>query len=795
MKQSLFIFFSFLAIHVTWAQTPSKIPTGIIRGKLSDALTNQNLSNVRIRIEGSNREAATDSIGNYIFNKLSPGTYNVRFSHIGYRSRTIFDVQVDSRPTMLDVTMESLMDTIKEVRIYAPVFVKPMESPVSLQTIGATEIKRNPGGNRDISKVIQSFPGVATSVSFRNDIIIRGGAPNENRFYIDGVEIPNINHFVTQGASGGPVGLINVDFIREVDFYSSAFPANRGNTLSSVLEFKQKDGRDDRFVTSITAGSSDLAAATEGPLWKRTTMMASYRYSYLQGLFKLLDLPFLPSYQDFQFKLKTKYNTKNELTILGLGAWDDFQLNFNASPTNLNTYIINNIPINNQHNYTLGANYKNYRDKGYSTLVLSTNYLYNTSYKYENNNPEKRKTLDYASREIEYKLRFENTSREGAYKINYGAGVESAQYMINTLNILPFSGTTLYTSDVNFIKYSLFTQLSRGFADEKLNTSIGLRADANTYSSTMNNLAKTISPRFSASYSFNKRFSLNFNTGIYYQVPSYTLLGYRQNTGGPLLNQQVDYIRSNHIVFGLEYNTPKNTRFTAEGFYKMYSQYPIIRILGNDVPLANLGADYGVVGNNLVTGTSQGRSYGVEFLAQQRLKNGFYGLLAVTLFKSEFQDKNQNYVPSSWNSRYIVSMTGGKVLPKNWELGLKFRLTGGSPYTPYDLTASSLKSNYAIYPQGISDFNKLNQNRLASFYQVDVRVDKKYLFRNFSLNLYLDIQNLTSRQYELQPVLILDLAADGTTQNSTNDPNSFKTKLIDNLSGNIVPTIGAIIAF
>ena len=795
MKQSLFIFFSFLAIHVTWAQTPSKILAGAIRGKLSDALTNQNLSNVRIRIEGSNRETATDSIGNYIFNKLSPGTYNVRFSHIGYRSRTIFDVQVDSRPTMLDVTMESLMDTIKEVRIYAPVFVKPTESPVSLQTIGATEIKRNPGGNRDISKVIQSFPGVATSVSFRNDIIIRGGAPNENRFYIDGVEIPNINHFVTQGASGGPVGLINVDFIREVDFYSGAFPANRGNTLSSVLEFKQKDGRDDRFVTSITAGSSDLAAATEGPLWKRTTMMASYRYSYLQSLFKLLDLPFLPSYQDFQFKLKTKYNTKNELTVLGLGAWDDFQLNFNASPTNLNTYIINNIPISNQHNYTLGANYKNYRDKGYSTLVLSTNYLYNTAYKYENNNPDKLKTLDYVSREIEYKLRLENTSRAGAYKINFGAGIESDQYMINTLNILPFSGTNLYTSDINFIKYCLFAQLSRGFADEKLNTSIGLRTDANTYSSTMNNLAKTISPRFSASYSFNKKFSLNFNTGIYYQVPSYTILGYRQNTGGPLLNQEVDYIRSNHLVFGMEYSTPKNTRFTVEGFYKMYSQYPIIHILGNDVPLANLGANYGVVGNNLVTGTTQGRSYGVEFLAQQRLKNGFYGLLAVTLFKSEFQDKNHNYVQSSWNSRYIVSMTGGKVLPKNWELGLKFRLTGGSPYTPYDLTASSLKSNYAIYPQGISDFNKLNQAKLASFYQVDVRVDKKYLFRNFSLNLYVDIQNLTSRQYELQPVLILDLAADGSTQNSPNDPNSFKTKLIDNISGNIVPTIGAIIAF
>ena len=181
-----------------------------------------------------------------------------------------------------------------------------------MRNIGVTEIKRNPGGNRDISKAIQSLPGVATQVSFRNDIVIRGGAPSENRFYIDGIEIPNINHFSTQGSSGGPVGLINVDFIRDVDFYSGAFPANRGNTLSSVFEFRQKDGRSDKLSSSLTVGSSDFATTLEGPIDAKTTFLASYRYSYLQGLFKLLGLPFLPAYQDYQFKIKHKINSKNE---------------------------------------------------------------------------------------------------------------------------------------------------------------------------------------------------------------------------------------------------------------------------------------------------------------------------------------------------------------------------------------------------------------------------------------------------------------------------------------------------
>lgn len=792
MKKKLLILFSNLIILSAQAQSPA---SGIVQGKVTDGLTNQKLPLVSVTITGLTQETITDSTGTYILKDLEPGIYNIQFSHIGYQDRTVFDVQVaGAHSTILDVNLETLVDTLQEVRVFAPVLRKSIESPISMHNIGGTEIKRNPGGNRDISKVIQSFPGVNTSVTFRNDIIIRGGAPNENRFYIDGVEIPNINHFVTQGASGGPVGLINVDFIREVDFYSGAFPANRGNTLSSVLEFRQRDGRDDHFVTSITAGSSDLAAATEGPLGKRTTMITSYRYSYLQGLFKLLDIPFLPAYQDFQFKIKTKFNANHELTLLGLGAWDDFQLYLGATPTDLNTYIINNVPVSNQHNYTFGANYKNYHTKGYSTVILSTNYLYNTAYKYEDNNPTKIKTLDYTAQEIEYKLRFENTSREGSYKINYGAGAETAQYLSNTDNRLPFGNKT-YQSDFSFVKYGVFTQLSRSFAEDKLSVSLGLRADANTYSANMNNLAKTISPRLSASYNLSKALSLNFYTGIYYQLPAYTVLGYRPFTGGPLLNQQVDFIRSNQIALGLEYNTPQNTHFTVESFYKMYSQYPIVHIFNNDIPLANLGANYGVVGNNLVTGTTKGRSYGIEFLAQQRLNKGFYGIMSVTLFNSEFQDKNQNYVQSSWNSRYIVSITGGKLLPKNWEIGFKFRLSGGSPYTPYDMAASSLKTNFIIYPQGIPDFNQLNQDLLANFYQIDFRIDKKYSLHRFSFNWYIDIQNLTYKRYQLQPILILDVDASGNPQNAPSDPNSFKTKLIENISGAIIPTVGAIFEF
>lgn len=785
LKQLLVTFFLLLNGSV-FAQN------AIIKGKITDAFSNQALYGVSVTVQGKTNSAISDSLGNYSLIGLAPGVYNLQFNFIGYKPKTVFDIAVsNAKASVLDIALETAISQLNEVVVQVPKFIKPIESPLSLRTIGSTEIKRNPGGNRDISKVIQSLPGVSAPVSFRNDIIIRGGAPNENRFYLDGVEIPNINHFTTQGSSGGPVGLINVDFIKEVDFYSGAFPAARGNALSSVFEFKQKDGNPDKMGASLTVGSSDFATVIEGPLSEKTTYMASYRLSYLQGLFKILGLPFLPSYQDFQFKVKTKFNTKNELTLIGLGALDKAVLNFNTEATENNQYILANLPENKQQNYTIGAVYKNYHENGFSTLVISRNYLNNKAYKFQDNDQNKLATLNYQSTETENKLRFENSSRTGNYKINFGAGLETADYTTNSLQVLP-GGTEGYISEIDFLKYGAFAQISAPYLSGNLNLSFGLRLDGNSFNRTMGNPLETLSPRFSASYNFNEKISLNFNTGIYYQLPAYTLLGYRDHTGGPLINTDVSYIRSAQVVAGLEYNTLKNTKFTIEGFFKNYSNYPMVKVFGDVIPLANLGADFGVVGNKPVIGTTDGRSYGLELFAQQRLNKGFYGIFALTLFRSEFKNKLNQYIQSSWNNEYIMSLTAGKILAKNWEIGAKLRLSGGSPYTPYDIAYSSLKSNYSIFPQGIPDYDQLNTNRLSGFYQLDIRVDKKYPFKKFNLNVYLDIQNFTYNKYETQSQLVLDRDSNGNAQDAVGDPSRFKTKLLKNTSGNILPTLGVI---
>ena len=304
---------------------------GVIKGRVFDELTNEAIPFANVAIQNSDKGAVTDIDGKYTIENLEPGLYNVQTTYVGYEAKTVFEVQVaNQKPTNLNIALKATSTKLETVEVTSDVFEKNVESPVSLQEIGSNEIQRNPGGNRDISKAIQVLPGVSSSLSFRNDIIIRGGAPNENRFYLDGVEVPNINHFATQGSSGGPVGIINVNFIKSVDFYSGAFPADRGNALSSVLEFTQKDGNEDRIRTNFTLGASDVGLTFDGPIGSKTTYIFSARRSYLQFLFGVLGLPFLPTYNDTQFKVKHRFNEKNELTIIGLGAYDTFELNPDA---------------------------------------------------------------------------------------------------------------------------------------------------------------------------------------------------------------------------------------------------------------------------------------------------------------------------------------------------------------------------------------------------------------------------------------------------------------------------------
>jgi hypothetical protein len=767
---------------------------GIIQGRVYNAINNEPLPFAAVLLENTTIGTTTDIDGNFKIADLQPGLYNVQVQFIGFKSRIIYEVQVtNTKPVVIDFPLEEESQQLQEVVITAQTrFEKTAESPVSLKKLGINEIQRNPGGNQDISRVIQSLPGVASGVAFRNDLIIRGGGPNENRFYLEGIEIPAINHFATQGSSGGPVGMINVQFIRDVDFYTGAFPVNRGNTMSSMMEINLKDGRTDRIGGILQLGASEAGITLEGPLSSKTTYLVSARQSYLQFLFSALELPFLPTYNDFQLKVKHSFNKKNQLTVIGLGAIDQFKLNLDANETPSQQYILNVLPVNEQWNYSIGAKYTNFREKSYTNVVLSRFMLNNESYKFANNDESNTKLLDYVSQEIENKLRVENFYRSGKLGSTIGFNFEEVKYYTTTVDKRLPNGRVLdYTSDLRLLKYGLFGNVSYTFFN-RLDVSAGLRTDGINFNSNMGNLLNQLSPRIAASYNITDAFSLNANWGIYYQLPPYTTMGFRNNEG-ELVNTDLKYIRSRHWVAGFAYLVPWSGRIAVEGFHKKYSQYPFL--IPDSVSLANLGGDFGVVGNSEATSTNEGLAYGIEFSYEQKLFQGFYGIAAVTLVRSKFEDKRGELIPSSWDNRYLISLTAGKRFGQNWELGFQYQLIGGTPYTPYDLEASALQQNWDNLGRGVFDVSQLNTQRLESFNRLNLRLTRRWYFEQSNLELYFDLQNALGLTVQGQPFVDVVRDTDGNPVVDPNRPDSYLITSLPNEVGTLLPSVGVIFQF
>ncbi len=590
-----------------------------------------------------------------------------------------------------------------------------------------------------------------------------------------------------------------------MNFYSGAFPANTSNSLSSVLDMRQVDGNKDKLKVKNSVGASDMALTLDGPLSKNTTFIASARRSYLQFLFAALKLPFLPTYNDFQLKTRTMIDDKNEISFIGLGAIDQSKLNLDANETPDQRYILSYLPVNNQWNYTVGAVYKHYRSKGYDTYVLSRNYLNNASYKYPDNNESLLRSFNYKSAEIENKFRYEHvTTLKNNLKINYGAGLAFAKYFNNTMNtIYSESGSTIfeYKTNADMFHYGAFVQASKPLLKSRLTTSVGLRTDASTYSSEMNSPLKHISPRLSLSYALTDKLSINMNTGRYYQRPPYTALGYKDNNGN-FVNKVngITYIASNHYVTGIEFQPDKESMISVEGFYKIYSKYPFSIV--DSVPLATKGAGFGTVGDESLVPLSKGHSYGVEILGRWQNLFGISTVFSYTYVRSEFKDlragHTNEYIPTSWDNRHIINLTATRTFKGNWYIGFKWRFVGGAPYTPYDIDKSEIKAAWDAQGKAYLDYSKFNSLRLRAFHQLDIRVDKQYYFNKWSLNLYMDIQNVYNFKAEEPPTIVRRSFIEPGYNDVYTENSVEKYELVElasDGSGTILPTIGIIFEF
>ncbi len=797
--------------------------TGTLTGSVKDKLTQESLIGVSIKVEGAEIGTSTDVEGNFRISGIPPKSYNVVATYVGYAAQTKFNVVITTgNANQLNFELEPDGKTLGEVLVSVnrSVRIASAETPLSVQNLSVEEIKSNPGGNFDISRVVQALPGVGgvagTGGGFRNDLIIRGGGPSENVFYLDGVEIPVINHFTTQGAAGGPTGMLNVSFIEDATLATSAFNARYDNALSSVLQFRQKDGNPERIQGNVRVGASETALTLEGPLGKKngkTTFLASARRSYLQLLFEAIGLPIRPDYWDFQYKVTHKINAKTTFTALGVGAIDDFYFEAPKDATPENLYILSSVPGVNQWNYTQGFALKRLIDNGFWNLTFSRNMLDNKLDQFADNidgkqSDEAKRILGIQSQEIENKLRFDFNRYVGDWKFSAGAMAQYVKYNNNSYtrlrseirdssgNVIQPAAEIRFNTAIDFFKFGLFGQINRTFFKERLSVSAGIRTDGNSFTDDGANLLKTISPRLSASYAFAPKWKLNASVGRYFKTPLYTVLGYRDDAG-VLVNKDQPYLRSDHYVAGLEFLPTRVLRLTLEGFYKQYADYPVSAFDG--VSLANQGGGFGILGNEKVLAVGKGEAYGMELFAQQKLSKNLYFTGSYTLFWSKFSNQNGELIASAWDNRHLLSLLAGYKFRRNWELGVKYRWQGGVPYTPLDLDASRV--NYATIGTGVLDKSRLNSLRLGNFNQMDIRLDKKWNFKRVTLDVFVDIQNILNAVNPAPPNYTFQRTADGSAFVTTDgkalmaDGSNAIPILLEDTEGSLLPSVGIVVEF
>lgn len=742
-----------------------------------------------VYLEGTQKGAQTDFDGQYVITNVPPGSYNLIASYLGYETQTKYNVLVRSVGTPdYDFTLEEAAQELEEVVVSNEnVISRPRETPLSTQTLSAVEIATYPGSNNDVVRVAQTLPGVSPSIGgFRNDLIIRGGAPNESVYYLDGMEIPNINHFATQGSAGGPVGLINVSFIDNVTLSTSAFGAQYDNPLSGVLQFRQRSGNARNFNGNFRISASEAALTVEGPLFKgedkasKTTFLASVRRSYLQFLFELIGLPIRPDYWDYQFKVDHQLDDYNQLSLIGIGSIDDFTLEAPEEFDAGQQATLEQAPYIEQRTNAIGLSWKRRFENGtgFMETTLSNNTLVNDFTRYSDPENEAGLLFRNDARESETKLRYAITNFFSGWKWTSGFNLQYSDYENETTDLL---NSLSFRTAIDFYKYGLFSNLTRSFLNNTLDVSFGFRLDDDTFT-TADNFLSTFSPRLSLSYEFVDNWRLNGSLGRYFKLPPYTILGFRDNQG-TLINRDAQYTLSDHFVLGLQHYFSPSSTVSLEGFYKRYDDYPVS--VRDQVSLANKGGGFEILGSEPIETVGRGRSYGAELQFQQKLTNNFYGILSYTWFYSEFTGFDRDeYLPSVWDSRHLLSFTGGYQLKRNWELSARYRFAGPTPFVPVDQEAT-----LDNYPEVVLDYTRLGEEELGIFSQLDIRIDKKWNFEKLSLNIFLEAQNVLGQDIPQPTEFGLNRNPDGTVI----QPESLVP--IESDSGQVIPSIGVVVDF
>ena len=714
---------------------------GTLLGTVRDRFSNEPVYGGIVVVVGSTLGGVTNEQGIFHITNIPPGTYQIRASVLGYESQIYRDVIVRGNDsTMLDIYLNEQSIEVGEVIISGNKFMEDEVAPQILHNEEYKEIHNTAGAFDDVARAVAILPGLAHSQPEHNHLYVRGGSSTENLFFIDQIEVPNINHFGAQGSTGGSMSYVNFEFIENLTFSSGGFGAVYGDKLSSVLSLGMRKGRSDRQRGKLTLSATMLGLNLEGPVNDNSSYLFSVRRSYLDPVFKYYDFSFIPVFWDFLGKVHYTIDKNNTLEVLGVGAIDRMIAN-NATPQN--KYDIERLIFSDQNIVVGGVTWKYGFEKG---LLSLTARKYYADFQYRQSHPAIKTYFRNISYEDENSLRADLTLLPwNSTEFTAGSEFKYVTLDSRTLATVIVTGYSEYpltipidtTQHIQTEKGSLYAQVTQTVGDLKI--SFGVRSDLFT----LINNSTVVGPRLSVSYSLDEVTKISTSVGRYYQSPSYIWL-----MTNPY-NRSLNYLGMNQFILGMERYLFSDLKFNVEGYLKQYQQYPV-SIARPYIVMVNSGADvtdlaeaYTAFGLDFLGSVGHGVSRGIDFFMEKKLSEiPLYGRISLSVSETKFTAFDGVSRPSNNDQHIVFNTAGGYIFNEWWEVTATFRYSSGRPYTPVGVGAKKFfERSSALY----------NTARTESNHNLDLRISRRWESESVQFVTYLDVQNVYNRKWRGVP--------------------------------------------
>jgi Carboxypeptidase regulatory-like domain/TonB dependent receptor/TonB-dependent Receptor Plug Domain len=756
MKHLITFILTWLVSYSLYAQTQT------ITGSVFDDATKAPLAGAVISVINSNPPVGTvtDADGNFKITGIPIGRQSFRVAMLGYEEKRIPDVIVTAgKEVVLNLGLQEALKTLSEVNV---VYNKSKDKThtnnelalVSARSFDVENTKLYAGSFGDPSRMAANFAGVSAGNDSRNDIVVRGNSPNGMLWQLDGLNIPNPNHFGTINSTGGPVSMLNNNNLAKSDFLTSAFPAQYGNALAGVFDLSLRDGNKDRneFVGQVGFNGFELGA--EGPLGKKKQIsyIVNYRYSTL-SVFNALGLNFgtgtaIPIYQDINYKVTAKVGKKGTLSLFGIAGNShiDF-LGNDVDTTKTNLYGGN--PYNNARTKfaasTTGLSYQlRLSDK---TVTKFTVGYCNTYQKYLQD------SISYLDRTIvlpSAEAKFTTDKISGVWSLTHKfSAKDNLQVGIvydHTKFDLFYQETHDGTKQFTFVNQNGYYGLLQSYAQWKHRFSNVLTLTGGLHYQYLTlNGTNAIEPRVNFRYAVAKNQSVSIGYGLHQQAQNvYTYYIQTPTANGiTYTNKNLDFTRSQHVVLGYDWNITEHLRVKAEGYYQSIDRVPIEKYPSSFSSL-NTGSDFSLTNVDSLVNKGTGTNYGVELTVERFLDKGYYFLLTTSLFNSVYKGSDNVERNTAFNTKYVFNILGGKEFKvgksRTFGVGLKLSTVGGRYFTPIDFAASQA-AGYEI------DLNNLAYSQKQSdYFRCDVKLSYRKEFKKSTMEFSIDLQNVSANK-------------------------------------------------